>query len=274
MATDAAGRTVKELKAQIVVGLGRENLELVSYLRDLPEKEWSGPTLCPEWDVKGVASHLVGQAEDFLDRQRSKTLQRMTKQPVDVMLPYMVAQNKRHYDEGRRVPIKDMIDRLQHLRGKVAARLAQIPNFAWRWFPVKGMVPMKLGQALAIQVVEAWVHRQDIQRPRGDSDGYGPFDVLVPAVLFGITKMRGYVPDQAVNIDLGDEGSWSIDPSGFHKGPAPGAVATVSIDPAELVLVAAGRMDADDAKTSIDGARGPGMELLYSARYMGTVPGL
>ncbi|MGH2785570.1 MAG: maleylpyruvate isomerase family mycothiol-dependent enzyme [Actinomycetota bacterium] len=266
--------TMKETKADLVVGYADETRKMVEFLSALPEAEWSHSSLCPEWDIKGVASHLVGQAKDFLDRKHTGQIRKAAKQGADVVVPLMVATNQRHYADGRRYSNMELLALLQELRGRVAIRFTQIPKLMFK-MTIKGMLPMRLHEALGIQIFESWVHRQDMMRAHGDIDSSGPFDLLLPSVFFGITRMRNYEPSSPINVDLGAEGVFSLSPgSGFARGPAAGAKATVAIDPAELVLIAAGRLDADDAKASIEGSEGAGKELLYSIRYTGLTPGL
>jgi len=265
---------MKETKADLVVGYADETRKMVEYLSALPEAEWAHSSLCPEWDIKGVASHLVGQAKDFLDRKHTRAISKAAKQGADVVVPLMIATNQRHYADGRRYSNMELLALLQELRGRVAIRFTQIPKLLFK-MKIKGMLPMRLHEALGIQIFESWVHRQDIMRARGDMDPSGPYDLLLPTVFFGITKMRNYEPSATINIDLGAEGIFSLSPeTGFKRGGDPRAKATVAIDPAEFVLIAAGRLDADDAKATIDGSEGVGKELLYSIRYTGLTPGL
>jgi uncharacterized protein (TIGR03083 family) len=265
-----------EAKRKIVLAYGEEHIAFVSYLESLPPNEWSGPTLCAEWDVKAVASHLLGQAEDFLDPTAVKNLRAARRHPPNVMLPFLIAQNQRHYDEGRSFSPQQMVDTLRDRRGKVGVRISQIPGFKWALFTVKGAVPMRLPQALATYVLEAWVHRQDVQSPRGDSDGTGPFAVLLPAVFFGITRLRVYDLDFVVSLDLGREGTWSLEPrrQEFAPGRAADAAVTVTVDAADFVLLAAGRLDSHTVDTRMDGDSTLGAEFLRSVRYIGLVPGL
>ena len=49
-----------------------EGQAAVALMRRLGGADWQKPTDCPEWDVRALVSHLVGQSEDGL-RRRART---------------------------------------------------------------------------------------------------------------------------------------------------------------------------------------------------------
>ena len=50
--------------------LAPERATLLELLRGLSDEQWALPTECPEWDVKGVALHILGDDLSLLSRQR------------------------------------------------------------------------------------------------------------------------------------------------------------------------------------------------------------
>jgi uncharacterized protein (TIGR03083 family) len=50
--------------------LAPERATLLELLRGLTDEQWALPTECPEWDVKGVALHILGDDLSLLSRQR------------------------------------------------------------------------------------------------------------------------------------------------------------------------------------------------------------
>lgn len=266
--------SLRETKAMVVQAYARENLLLADYLVGLPADAWDGPSLCAGWSVRDVVAHLAGQGEDFLDRSRTKALSKAARQGADVVVPLLVGTNRRHQEEGRRFTPSELIGRMQDNRGRVAVRILQIPTLLWL-MKIRGMVPMRMYEAMGLQVFEGWVHRQDIQRAQGEGDGDGPFGVLLPVVFMGVTRMRNYEPLVPLDVDFGEHGRFGIAPGrGFVPGPLADAVATVHLSAADFVLVAAGRLDADDVDVAIEGREGPARELLYSLRFQGLQPGL
>jgi uncharacterized protein (TIGR03083 family) len=277
MARDPLWTDNKDARTQIVAAYGQENRDLGAYLRELSDADWNSATLCSEWDVKGVVSHLIGQAVDFMDPQYRKNIKKLSKKGTEAIVPFMIETNQRHFNEGHDVPDDQLLKRYEILRGKVATRLAQIPPYIWSALRIGGLIPMRLHQALGIQVLEAWVHRQDIQRPAGASDGSGPFEALIPAVFFGIKNMRHYEPSTGITIDLGDYGEWSYDLelAGYRRGALAQPQTRIRMAPHEFVLLSAGRIDADDVQREIEGDGSLGMEFLYSAHFVGgMLPGL
>src|SRR5690348_16280785 len=43
-----------------------ERTRLVAYLESLPEAAWDKPTLCADWSVRDLVSHLIGNAADIV----------------------------------------------------------------------------------------------------------------------------------------------------------------------------------------------------------------
>ena len=55
--------------------LAPERKVLLDLLRDLPADAWNRPTECPEWTVKGIALHILGDDLSLLARQRDAAAQ-------------------------------------------------------------------------------------------------------------------------------------------------------------------------------------------------------
>src|SRR2546423_14965242 len=47
-----------------------ERAELLALLSELGPDEWTAPTECPKWSVKGIALHVLGDDLSLLSRQR------------------------------------------------------------------------------------------------------------------------------------------------------------------------------------------------------------
>lgn len=271
---DTVWPSMRETKAGIVVGYAHEKRQLIDYLRTIPEEDWSNPTLHPEWDVRGVVSRLWGQAHDFLDVKIRKETTKANKQGADAIIPLMTEATERHLSTGAKMTIRELLAQCEYVRSIVAVRLAQIPTTLFSLMRIKGMIPMKLYEAMGILLMDAWVYRNDIQRSRGDVERGGFYKVLLPAAFFGVEHMRSYNPESPINLEINGYGEWSLVPNaGFAKGFHANAPAKVRMDPDEFLMVASGRVQADDARAEIEGNRGLGMEFLYSIRYMGLAPG-
>ena len=58
--------------------LGPERAVLLELLRGLSAVDWERPTECPEWNVKGVALHILGDDLSLLTRQRDASTDSLT----------------------------------------------------------------------------------------------------------------------------------------------------------------------------------------------------
>jgi uncharacterized protein (TIGR03083 family) len=54
----------------LTASLAPERATLLELLRGLTPEQWALPTECPEWDVKGIALHILGDDLSLLSRQR------------------------------------------------------------------------------------------------------------------------------------------------------------------------------------------------------------
>src|SRR5262245_57053530 len=54
--------------------LAPERATFLELLRGLTPEQWSAPTECPAWDVKGVALHILGDDFSLLTRQRDASV--------------------------------------------------------------------------------------------------------------------------------------------------------------------------------------------------------
>jgi len=60
-----------------------ERATLLAVLRGLAPADWERPTECPEWDVRGVALHILGDDLSLLSRQRDVAPQGLMLYAVD-----------------------------------------------------------------------------------------------------------------------------------------------------------------------------------------------
>jgi uncharacterized protein (TIGR03083 family) len=64
---------MQQMPAIIVTDLFlQERNQLLDLLANLATEEWEKPTLCPEWSVKGIALHLLGDDLSYLSRMRDR----------------------------------------------------------------------------------------------------------------------------------------------------------------------------------------------------------
>ena len=60
--------------AVVIDTMAAERAELLALLGPLSEAEWARSTECPEYPVKGIAAHILGDDLSLLSRQRDGAL--------------------------------------------------------------------------------------------------------------------------------------------------------------------------------------------------------
>ena len=67
----------------VTPALAPERAALLELLRGLSAEAWERPTECPEWTVKGLVLHVLGDDLSLLSRQRDASLDGLTRYAID-----------------------------------------------------------------------------------------------------------------------------------------------------------------------------------------------
>jgi uncharacterized protein (TIGR03083 family) len=143
---------------------------VAALLRQIRRNDWQRPTDCPEWDVRALVSHLVGQCEDGLRlrtslRREAAGRRRYPGKPsVDAHMAVQV-------DDHRAEPGPELAERFALLwpravqaRRRRPAAMRQITLSTG----IAGMPRISLGYLLdTIYNRDLWMHRLDLARATG-----------------------------------------------------------------------------------------------------------
>lgn len=166
-----------------------ENQRFVDLVGSLPTDDWSKPTDCPAWDVRAMASHVVGAMEanvsvpQFLHQLRLGKRAAGDRPDIDGMTEVQVR-------ERSHLGPDQLVERLTDLAPRAARARARAPGLVRR-MPMKveveeAMEPWRLAYLLdVIMTRDTWMHRVDIARATGrplvltpDHDGRIVADVV------------------------------------------------------------------------------------------------
>lgn len=268
-----------EIGRRVARALGVERRLLLDYVASLPEAEWKGETLCSEWDVRDVAAHMLGTDEDSLSMRTVLRVRRAAKRGREAFVRALAegneAQQRRHAADTP----AHLTAALERTGRKLERRLARMPAPMWRMtIPTSGTT-MTMSEAMSGILLNAWVHRRDIQVPRGvpRTDDREQLALLVPWALRGSFVLADFRPAAPVNLDLGWGGVWHVSPGahGFSAGESPAAKATIAVEPGEYVMLATGRTTSmKDAGATVSGDAAAADEFAREIRYLGTAPGI
>src|SRR5215216_5724804 len=67
----------------VTPALAPERAALLELLLELPAEDWQRPTECPEWTVKGLVLHVLGDDLSLVSRQRDASLDGLTLYAID-----------------------------------------------------------------------------------------------------------------------------------------------------------------------------------------------
>ncbi len=133
-------------------------------LVSLQDEDWSVQSLCPDWDVRGVITHLAG-IEHVLSGWRPTSADDPL--PFDGIAPYIT--------ETRAWSTDRLISEVRALSKARRAELADLDDAAWTTSCPTPVGPATYGRFMDVRVFDFWVHERDITTPLGrDTEDGGP----------------------------------------------------------------------------------------------------
>ena len=209
---------------------------------DLGDDEWGVQSLCPEWDVRGCLTHVVG-VDNLLVGWRPKAQD--DPPPFQKMAEFE--------SETADLSPTDFVARLRQTHDGRRAELPTLTDDEWAQPCVTPVGPGWYGRFMDVRVFDYWVHQRDITIPLGretDDSGAGAeiaLDEVHGSMGYIIGKKIGLPDGMSITFDL----SGGIDRK-IHaavEGRA-GVVdsldnpdVTVTADTTTFIMLACGRVD-------------------------------
>jgi uncharacterized protein (TIGR03083 family) len=143
---------------------------VVAMLEQLTPRHWSRPTVCPGWDVRAMAGHMLGMAQMIttvpeLARQQmaaARTAKATGKATIDALTELQVAKNAH-------LTAAQLVDGMRSVGPRAARRRRRIPSFIrGRSMPEKQIVgdttePWTFGYLFDVILTrDPFMHRLDI----------------------------------------------------------------------------------------------------------------
>ncbi len=164
--------------------------ELEALLGDLDEGEWQVQSLCPDWTVKGVVTHLAG-VEDLLvgwlpqgpeDLPPFEKMAAFATEADALSGPELATRASSILDQRR--------SELRSLSGDDLARPGMTP-----------VGPGTYGRFMEIRVFDFWVHQRDMTMPLGrPTDDSGPAATIA---LDEVHRSMGYIVGKRIGLPDG-----------------------------------------------------------------------
>lgn len=160
-------REIPELEhAEAMEIAAREYERMDDLLSSLDEADWTKPTDCERWDVKGIVSHIIGISEALLSvRETIRQTRKARPLAKELGLPVFHAQNELQVIERRdhsvdqlRAAYDALVPRMMRRRERFPIpRFVRLYNVALGLFSVAYLLDKILTR-------DIWMHRVDISR--------------------------------------------------------------------------------------------------------------
>ena len=173
-----------------------ERVALLDLLGGLDADDWRRPTECPAYDVKGIATHVLGDDLSLLSRQRDGAESGLFRvalgMPGADFRSILDTFNDR-WVEAAAFLSPDLVRTLLALTGEWAATYYEAVDPAAPGEPVGFFGPTDgtspFWQAIAREYIERWVHHSQIRRALGQpslaDDPFLPAGAAVVAAIVG-----------------------------------------------------------------------------------------
>jgi uncharacterized protein (TIGR03083 family) len=195
-------------------------------LRSLSPDEWNAATECPNWNVKEIALHVLGDDLSLLSRQRDEATNGLLLYAVDhpgLTFPALLDGFNEQWVKAAGFLSTELVVKLLEMSGVWTAVYYGTVDRTELGEPVGFFGAAKQGgqsplwQAIAREYVERWIHQSQIRRALGHApvaDDLSAPGVEVVVLGFGARN------DELGRFTIGDR-SWDF-------GPGP----EVALDPA------------------------------------------
>jgi uncharacterized protein (TIGR03083 family) len=248
-ATPDAGTGLRAAQLDRVTAMrlaAAEYLRYLGLLRGLSDADWARPTDCPDWDVRAMATHVLGMAEMSASVRENIRQNRAARRQGG---PYIDALTGLQVAERTRLRPAEVVSRLARVAPLAARGRRRTPGLLRR----RAMpVPQQVGDAeerwtigYLIDVIltrDTWMHRIDTARATGtplrltpDHDG-----VIVADVVREWAGRHGQ--PYALTLTGPAGGTWSAARDGQGEAARP----VLTLDAVEFCRALSGRRPAVD----------------------------
>lgn len=177
-------------RAEAMTLAATENQRALDQLRSLSDDDWSKPTDCPAWDVRALATHVLGGMEGFASFREFVHQMRAGKKAAGDR-PFIDGMTEVQVRDRADLSRDQLLSRLAQVGPRAARARGRVPGLLRR-MPMKQDMPDGTKETWAMAYLldviltrDTWMHRIDISRATGrpltltpDHDGRIVADVV------------------------------------------------------------------------------------------------
>lgn len=232
-----------------------ERIALLRLLDGLSPSDWDRPTECPAYDVKGIATHVLGDDLSLLSRQRdgseSGTALVAAELPGANLRTLLDTFNDR-WVSATRFLSRQLLVELLGLTGEWTATFyegvdPESPGESVGFFGAKQGSSSPLWHAIAREYMERWIHHSQIRRALGLGSLAEP-----PFLEVGIEVVAA-VGGVEPGIPMTENGAWSLGPVVLGPAQLASDILTRGFTAEEVTQLSTGPTEAVALLSSIAG---------------------
>jgi uncharacterized protein (TIGR03083 family) len=247
--------------------LGPERAVLLELLRGLSASDWEQPTECPEWTVKGVALHILGDDLSLLSRQRDATTENsltlFAKDHPGLSFREVLDGFNELWVTASSFLSTELVIEMLRIVGEwseafySSVGLDTMSREPVGFFAADGLSPY--WQVIAREYVERFVHQSQIRRAIGSPELEGEIVAAAGRVVVHALAawLRNYEPavGSTIAIDFGAAGPWAWRREADHwsvlDGVPAAPTARITVAPERTVALLSRGVTYDEARDSI-----------------------
>lgn len=226
-------------------------------LGGLDDDQWAVPSLCPDWDVRGVVGHLGGVEHMLLGEEPGSMTESIPFDKVGAWLAETEALENRAFLARYRATVDGRLGELDALTEEQLDRPSLTP-----------VGPGTYGRFMTVRVFDYWVHEQDMRVPLGlPGHESGPaaemaIDEIHRSLPYIVGKRIGLPDGMSISFELtGPVQRWMhlvVDGRAGLVDSLTSPDVQVTVDSTTFALLACGRIDPqrpiDDGRISWSGS--------------------
>ena len=211
-------------------------------LSSLEENDWAVQSLCPDWDIRGVVTHLAG-IEDLLLGWAPQSAEEWP--PFQKMTDFE--------KETSGLSNSELLEKTLNILELRRKELSALSDSAWNAECMTPIGPATYGRFMNVRVFDFWVHQRDMTMPLGiDTKDDG---VHAEITLDEVHGSLGYIAGKKIGLEDGMsiafQLSGAIERTLFAEVDGRAKVVdgvdnptvTISADMRSFIMLACGRID-------------------------------